>query len=266
VLTVQTAGILDTEGYCGRVGKQASWIQFADGKVTLAVTPSPAEGGKVTPGSGRFDYDSDITLTAMPAEGYDFAGWSQDGEIISTSEELDWHLTTDTELKALFTIKHYSVTIDYDPLMGTVEGAATGIYSYGTELQLNAVPSNGYEFEAWMVNDVQDSEDAQYTLFVTRDMDVRALFGKPLATGMAALDGELRVAVTPRPVQNSLYVTGNFREVRQLNIYDMRGIKCLTARNVQAGQAVPVGRLGSGIYSLQVVTDKGMYRTKIVKR
>jgi len=39
VLTVQTAGITDAEGFNGRVGKQAAWIQFTGADIKLVTAP-----------------------------------------------------------------------------------------------------------------------------------------------------------------------------------------------------------------------------------
>ena len=267
VLTVQTTGIEDNEGFTGSTGKQATWIQFVDGKVALKVTLSPAEGGSVTPASGRFDYDSDITLKATAAEGYDFTGWMQDGEMVSTNSEFSYHLTADAELKALFTIKHYNVTIDYDPKQGLVEGAATGIYDYGTELRLSAVPIGDYEFDAWVLGSEREENNGIFTFVVNRDVYVNALFKEKETTGIQGLDSEaLLVSISPMPLRDNMYITGNFKEVRYVSIYDINGIKVLGANNIQSGQSVYVGRLKAGIYYILVATDRGVYRAKVLKR
>ena len=70
VLTVQTSEITDFEGFKGAVGKQATWVQFVNGKVNLVVKAQPAEGGTVTPQTGQFDYNKYVTMTATPATGY----------------------------------------------------------------------------------------------------------------------------------------------------------------------------------------------------
>lgn len=269
VLTVQTAGIEDTEGFNGATGKQVSWIQYVDGMVALKVTASPVEGGTVTPTSGRFAYDSNVTLKATPAEGYDFVGWKDGDMTISTDREFAYHLVSATELKALFSIKHYNVTIDYDPTQGTVEGAATGIYEHGTQLQLTAVPATDYEFDAWMIGDDRETQESSFILTVNRNMDVSALFKekKDVPTCLQNIDGDaLRINIEPLPLSNYMYITGNFKEIRNVFIYDIRGIKVLGEGNVQSGQGIYVGKLNKGIYYMQIATDRGVYRTKVLKK
>ena len=63
-------------------------------QVTLLVQQTPDEGGAVTPLAGTYKYepDSDITLTALPNPGYEFAYWLgdvSDQKSISTVVHLD---------------------------------------------------------------------------------------------------------------------------------------------------------------------------------
>ena len=193
VLTIQTAGIEDNEGFNGSAGKQATWIQYVDGKVALIVNISPAEGGTVTPESGRFIYDSDVILKATPAEGYSFSKWMIDNETVSTDAEFTYHLYRNTELTALFK--------------------------------------------------------------------------ESVFTGLQPLEGDaLHVTITPLPLRDNMFVSGNFKEIQHVSIYDMRGIKCLGLNNIQSGQGIYVSNLKTGIYYVQIVTDRGIYRTKVIKR
>ena len=176
VLTVQTAGITDNEGFNGSQGKQASWIQFVDGKVALKVVASPMEGGSITPGSGRFDYNTNVTLTATPSEGYEFVGWSENNENISSDNEFSYFLEKDTELKALFTSKYFDVSIEYDAEQGSILGGATGIFPYGEEIHLTALPNSDYAFDGWIVNGELVSMDSEFTITVNSEQKISATF------------------------------------------------------------------------------------------
>ena len=176
VLTVQTAGITDNEGFDGSQGKQASWIQFVDGKVALKVVASPMEGGSITPASGRFDYNTNVTLMATPSEGYEFVGWSENNENISSDNELSYLLEKDTELKALFTGKYFDVTIEYDAEQGSILGGATGIFPYGEEIHLTAQPNSDYAFDGWIVNGELVSMDSEFTITVNSEQKISATF------------------------------------------------------------------------------------------
>lgn len=147
VLTVQTAGIEDTEGFNGSTGKQATWIQFVDGKVALKITASPKEGGTVSTESGLFDYGSEMILNATPSEGYEFVGWYNNGEAVSSQAEFIHFVNTNTELTAKFVAKNYLVTF-YDDDRTTVLKQA--ILNYGSEITLPDTPAKeGHTFVGW---------------------------------------------------------------------------------------------------------------------
>lgn len=268
VLTVQTAGIEDTEGFNGVKGKQAIWIQFVDGQAVLKVTASPAEGGTVTPASGRFDCGTDVKLKVTPADGYYFAGWTRDGYLLSTDKTLTYNLTEDTELKALFDIKHLYLNISYDSAQGVVKGASGGIYDYGTQLQLTATPAEGYEFDCWIVNDEYITSESSCTLTLTQDMDVYGAFkinDIPTDISSACAD-PLRVAIAPLPLRDYMHISGNFTEIHSMMLYDLSGSKVIAETHLKPGQDIYVGKLSPGIYFLRLSTDKGAYSAKLLKR
>ena len=152
VLTVQTAGITDFEGFNGAVGKQATWIQYTGGKVTLDIKAQPAEGGTVAPVSGQYDFSQPVTLQAIPAEGYVFTRWMEFDKALSDSATYAYMPLGSADLTAVFTPKYYDVTVDYNEKGGTVTGGGTGRYTYGTELEFTATPLSGWQFEGWVVN------------------------------------------------------------------------------------------------------------------
>lgn len=147
VLTVQTAGIEDTEGFNGSTGKQATWIQFVDGKVALKITASPKEGGTVSTESGLFGYGSEMILNATPSEGYEFVGWYNNGEAVSSQAEFIHFVNMNTELTAKFVAKNYLVTF-YDDDRTTVLKQA--IQNYGSEIIPPETPAKeGHTFVGW---------------------------------------------------------------------------------------------------------------------
>lgn len=188
VLTVQTAGITDLEGFNGASGKQATWLQYTS-LIPLTVAALPAQGGAVAPESGEYSYNEMLHLTATPSPGYQFSCWMDGDEIISNEPETDYPLTGTTRLMAKFTPIRCLVEIDSDADAGTVVGAQSSICDYGTELNLTATPAPGYEFDAWMVNGQWYSNDPNLTITIEQDMVIVALF-----------KAATPVPVTPTPV------------------------------------------------------------------
>ena len=76
----------------------------------------------------------------------------------------------------------------------------------------------------------------------------------------------LHVKLSPIPIGEWMYINGNFREARQVEVYDMRGVKRLHKAGVLPGQGVYMGALSAGLYYITVDTDKGVFRTKVLKR
>ena len=77
-------------------------------------------------------------------------------------------------------------------------------------------------------------------------------------------DADMHVRISARG--DWLTVTGDFRELRSVDVYDLRGMKRIQTMRVQAGQAVYIGLLPRGVYDVQVATDRGTMHVKMLKR
>ena len=97
-------------------------------------------------------YGSTVTLVAEPATGYEFANWTLNGEVVSTDAEFEAKALGDMDIVANFTKKKYMVNVNVEGTGGTTEGTATGIYEYGTELNVIAVPDEDFMLKGWSVN------------------------------------------------------------------------------------------------------------------
>ncbi|MDE6264221.1 MAG: InlB B-repeat-containing protein [Paramuribaculum sp.] len=79
-------------------------------KYTLNVVASPDDAGSVTIAGCEntnieVEENTEITVTATPAEGYDFNGWSDGTKVVSTSPTYTFPITANVTLTALFTPK-----------------------------------------------------------------------------------------------------------------------------------------------------------------
>jgi len=137
----------------------------------LTVTISPnTTAGKVTSGTSlgsincgnggyicKVIYGGTVTLTATPAVGYIFKGWS--GACTGTTTSCTVNMTVAKSVTATFTLKSYSLTVTTSPAnSGSVSSSPSGIncgsvcsYSFpqNNNVTLTATPSSGYSFKNW---------------------------------------------------------------------------------------------------------------------
>ena len=68
---------------------------------TISAEFEPLEGGTIT-GAGDYNYGQTITLIAVPATDYEFVHWTENGSELSLDPALEFTVTEDRNLVALF--------------------------------------------------------------------------------------------------------------------------------------------------------------------
>ncbi|MBU2037282.1 hypothetical protein KJ866_03750, partial [Patescibacteria group bacterium] len=115
------------------------------------VTSAPAGIDCGSTCSANYDYNTSVTLTATPAVGYLFTGWSGDCSGAGTCVV---SMTADRAVTATFTIEQKTLFVTKSGL-GTVTSVPAGIdcgstcsanYDYNTSVTLTATPAVGYLF------------------------------------------------------------------------------------------------------------------------
>ena len=148
---------------------------------TISVSVSPEETGTVTINGeevAELTAEGGITLVATPAEGYKFANWTLDGEVVSTNATFIDGTDGDKAYVANFVEKEnvtVSVSVN-DETMGYAYASAEGTVLEGTEITLTATPAEGYDFESWTVNGTVVSEEATFVTTVTASTEYVANF------------------------------------------------------------------------------------------
>lgn len=143
-------------------------------RIPVAVEAATSEGGSVTrtPDLGTYYYGDTVTLTATPADGYAFDGWT--GDISSTDNPLEVTLTRNLSLQATFTPTALRVRI------ASAAGGAVALdpdkasYQPGETVVISATPEVGHRFVRWM-GDVESS-DPVLTLTLESDIALRPEF------------------------------------------------------------------------------------------
>lgn len=132
---------------------------------TIAVSANPTQGGTVT-GGGTYPAGQSCTVAATANNGYVFANWNENGNVVSTTARYTFTVNGNRTLVANFTQQNYTITATADPANGgTVTGGGT--FTYGQSCTLTATPATGYTFINWTKNGQQVSTNATYTFNVT---------------------------------------------------------------------------------------------------
>ncbi|HPS02627.1 MAG TPA: hypothetical protein PLA90_13910, partial [Candidatus Sumerlaeota bacterium] len=107
-----------------------------------------AENGTVikSPSKTNFRAGETSKLTATPAVGYHFTGWS--GSTSGTTNPLTVAMDSSKTLTAHFAINEYALTVQ------AANGSVTRVpeqatYSHGTTVSLTAIPDKGFWFDHW---------------------------------------------------------------------------------------------------------------------
>lgn len=161
-----TAPVLALEGLRRDTACQANFTPL---RYSVSGTPTPAVGGSVaatatagnpacTGGTCTVDYNSDVSLTATPAEGYSFAGWSGCPGAGTAATLAVAGVQADIACQATFSRIFF--TLDGNAGAGgtvaisssTAGAACAGTrctVPFGAQVVLTATPQTGFQFGGW---------------------------------------------------------------------------------------------------------------------
>ena len=126
-------------------GDLAFTLLAAAGTNSSAITTlaQPAGGG-TTSGDGTYANGLTTTVSAVPASGYAFAGWSANGATVSTNATYSFTVSTNLAVAAIFN-PTFAVGLTASPAAGgTVTGAGT--YFALASVSAGAHTNAGYSF------------------------------------------------------------------------------------------------------------------------
>lgn len=147
----------------------------SDAIYKLSVSVAGGEG-QVTPSNGSFKKDADITITAIPNEGYMFDHWS--GDLTGNTNPSSVKFTSDKNITAHFTEDtrpFYSVKCT-STLGGSIAQTPMGEkLAEGTVVTVTATPAKGWKFSEWTGS--QTGNDPTCTTApISSDIAVNAVF------------------------------------------------------------------------------------------
>lgn len=140
----------------------------------IETAAEPTIGGS-TSGDGIYSFGENVTVEAVPSIGYNFVEWTVDDISVSTDSSYTFTAESNRKLIANFELKTFRIETAADPIIGGSTNG-DGIYSYGENVTVEAIPSVGYKFIDWTVNDLSISTDSSYSFTAATDSNLIAHF------------------------------------------------------------------------------------------
>lgn len=140
-------------------------------QITVTLTQNNPMYGSVS-GSGIYTIGDNVTVSATPAEDYQFSRWMDAaGSVVSTANPYTFVAATDITLQAIFistSAETLTITADVnDSTMGYTTGS--GDYTVGDAAVLTAYAYNGYNFVNWTSNGIDLGSANPLTITVTNN-------------------------------------------------------------------------------------------------
>jgi hypothetical protein len=228
----------------------------------VAATPVPAMGGSVD-GTGTYPYGSNVTLTAVPSDGYIFDHWTENGTTVGTDPVYVFNnLSGNHIMEAVFieSASTYTVTGVPTPSQGgTVTGS--GNVPAGDSITLTAAANTDYAFDNWTENGTILGTDPAFTLTnVQSNHTILANFHSTVGFE------------DPAPAQIQVYPTiasadvsiNSSDQMSEIQVFGMDG-KCAFQRKIYSTAfTLQVGELESGTYLVRILTSRHVYNKRIV--
>src|SRR5438876_3912423 len=141
---------------------------------TYALDVATVGNGTVakSPDQPSYDHGSTVQLTATPAAGFHFTGWS--GDASGSDNPLSVTMDAAKSITATFAINIYTITASADA-NGTITPSAAVSVNHGDSQSFTAKPGTGYHVADVTVDGVSQGAIAAYTFTnVTADHTITA--------------------------------------------------------------------------------------------
>ena len=185
-------------GDCPAVGNNTT---FTTPQIMHTLTMAVNGSGNTTPAMGSYSYaeGSVVSISAAPAAGWHFSNWSAnvaDPSSASTTVTMD----ADKTVTATFAQDQYTLTINIVGQGNVTRLPNQATYTYGSSVQLTAVPQGGWSFSSWS-GDLSGSTNPD-TIVMNGNRTVTATFTHPPAVATDSAQNVTSGSATLRGVLN----------------------------------------------------------------
>ncbi|MEM2613280.1 MAG: DUF2341 domain-containing protein [Nitrososphaerota archaeon] len=177
---------------------------FAQNNYTLTIIKIGEGSVSIDPEKSIYRHGENVTLTAIPENGYEFAGWT--GDIIGNEIQVKITMTKNMSVTVHFTLRRYIINAMVNGIGGTIEPSGLIIAYYGENITFTITPNTGYHIHDVIVDEESQGPIETYTFnFVTANHTIVAQFAPNEYALNIIMRGEGQVAKDPN---KEMYVYG----------------------------------------------------------
>jgi len=102
------------------------------------------------PSGSSYPFETTVELTATPAAGWNFAGWS--GDATGSDPTIQINMDSDKHIVANFTIQSFTVTVQVNGNGSVLQNGVQSVskeFPYGSKVELQAIAADGWVFSGW---------------------------------------------------------------------------------------------------------------------
>lgn len=244
--------------------------------VTYELTTTVVGEGTVSPESGTYEEDTEVTLTAIPAEDYEFVEWS--GDASGTSETIT--ITMDSDKSVTVTFQMVNITpVCEDPITITIPFSQDGSgeycwyttddIAYVSSWNLDVLEINGEDYTNIWSDSMPAKQDNGYYIYYKGAYDwshfeAAALKG---ATELSQNQTE-GFSLYPNPFNESITMTiDNPDIVNSIVILDQLGRQVKHIQKADISKNTIIGYdFENGIYLIKINLQSGSKTIVVVKQ
>jgi uncharacterized repeat protein (TIGR02543 family) len=232
----------------------------------LTLEANPVEGGEVS-GAGEYLAGTTVEVNAVSNEGWMFENWTDElGTVVSTDATYTFTMPdNDLTLTATFQLIEYELILLVNPEeSGELTGA--GMYHLGDQVEINAIPYNGWGFLNWTNEDGEEvSATAIYEFTMLADnLTLTANFEPISGFDEVSQSGLLQVYPNPTAAMLSLNIDSKLIG-SQYVIYNHMGEKILNGHFDAENIVIDMTVFSAGLYFI-TTTGNQKQSLKIIKK
>ena len=224
---------------------------------TVTISENTVNGNiEISPDKEYYEAGESVTFTPHPAPGYIFGSWFAEGGISGNTVPLVITMNRDIELTAHFSLITYQLFATANN--GTItRNPHSLVYAAGTQVDLTAIPNEGYQFTQW--SGYVTGEDNPITITMDSTIYVTANFDMISSNVDQKSVGKFKVY--PNPSKGVFIV--DIGQNASYAVYNLSGVRLIQGKGYNSIEISMKG-YPKGLYLLEVKTPYGVAMERIV--